>query len=57
MICPKCEDKDIEMVIQDDSFDYGAGHHGPGGTEVIVYWVCPECGHDEDYDGEDKPEW
>ncbi len=45
------------MVIQDDSFDYGEGHHGPAGTEVIKYWVCTKCPHEQDYEGYDEPEW
>jgi len=39
-ICPKCK---VELEFEDDSFSYGEGHHGPAGTEIIRYWVCPKC--------------
>ena len=50
MICPKC--KSTNTVINDDSFDYGAGHHGSGGVEIIKYPSCGDCGYGEQ-DGED----
>ena len=52
-VCPKC---DSEMRLEDDSFDYGSGHHGCSGTEIIKYWICDECEHDEDYEGDDYDE-
>ena len=50
-ICPKCEK---EMTFEDDSFDYGEGHHGPAGTQVIQYWFCENCDYDEDYEGPEE---
>ena len=43
--CPKCG---AQTTIQDDSFDYGAGHHGLGGTEIVMYAQCPKCGWEEE---------
>jgi len=48
--CPKCES--INIRIEDDSFDYGAGHHGSAGTEIIKYPVCNDCDYGAS-DGED----
>ena len=44
-ICPKCKKK---MIFIDDSFDYGAGHHGSEGTEIIKYWLCEFCDYEDD---------
>jgi len=43
--CPKCG---AQTVLQDDSFDFGAGHHGSGGTQTIIYPACPKCGWEEE---------
>lgn len=54
--CPKCNEK---TFIQDDSFDYGEGHHGSGGTQIIKTLVCSVCDwYDEEgeYDGEYEDE-
>ena len=54
VICPKCNSEDIR--IEDDSFDYGAGHHGSGGTEITKYYVCNKCDYgleeDEEIEGD-----
>ena len=41
MICPKCKSENV--VIQDDSFDHD---WNGGGTEVIRYPVCRDCGYE-----------
>ena len=51
MICPKCGSDKITII--DDSFDYGEGHHGSAGTEIIKYPVCSKCGYGEN-DEEDN---
>ena len=43
--CPKCG---TQTKVVDDSFDYGPGHHGSGGTEIIMYAECPKCGWEEE---------
>jgi len=50
MICPKCKSTSIQII--DDSFDYGEGHHGSAGVEIVKYPTCRDCGYGEQ-DGED----
>lgn len=50
MICPECNSDNI--VIQDDSFDYGASHCGPAGIQIVKYPVCQHCLYGKN-DGED----
>jgi len=50
MICPKCKSTSIQII--EESFDYGAGHHGSAGVEIIKYPACEDCGYGEQ-DGED----
>jgi len=47
MKCPKCESANV--ILQDDSFDHD---WNGGGTEIIKYYTCGDCGYGEK-DGED----
>ena len=31
------------LAFTDQSFDYGASHAGPAGTQKVTSWNCEEC--------------
>ena len=46
--CENCH-KEVDVTIEDSSFDYAGTHcnHGQSGTQVLpVEYLCPSCGGD-----------